>query len=186
MSKVSNVDNFIEFVEKMYFPLLVEYGVLPDDEKNPEKTKKIKTIYRQKVVNRLNKSTDRDAYFENYRSMINLITDGGIVYQDENGTQFEDINEAFITSTLGTMAGLCKKHGVKMEEYDLGSMILPTSAEERVANTPHEDFVMFLTGDSNAFHNKYGTKTKSELEQLRQRILESVETTKTNPIRKTF
>lgn len=186
MSKVSKVDNFIEFVEKMYFPLLVEYGVLPDDEKNPEEAEKVKQNYRQKVVNRLDKSTNRDAYFENYRSMIDLITDGGIVYQDENGIQFEDINEAFITSTLGTMAGLCKKHGVKMEEYDLGSMILPTSAEERVANIPHEDFVMFLTGDSLAFHNKYGTKTKDELEQLKQKILESASSTKTNSVRKTF
>lgn len=186
MNKVSKVDNFIEFVEKMYFPLLAEYGVLPDDQKYPEESEKVKTIYRQKVVNKLDKSPNRDVYFENYRTMIDLISDGGIVYQDENGTQFEDINEAFITSTLGAMAGLCKKNGVKMEEYDLGPMTLPTSAEEKIANTPQEDFVMFLTGDSLAFYNKYGTKSKSELEQLRQKILESVETTKTNPIRKTF
>ena len=66
-------------------------------------------------------------------------------------------------------------------------MTLPTEAEEKVSSFGEEEWKMFFNGDALAFHNKHGKDSKKdELTQLRQKILESVETTKTNPVKKTF
>ena len=83
----------------------------------------------------------------------------------------------------------CKKYSDRQVPEENLLAILEAGiceAEEKVASFGTDEWKMFFNGDSLAFHNKYGTKSKSELEQLRQKILESVETTKTTSVKKTF
>lgn len=176
--KINDINNFLN---KIYFPVLQKHHGL---------TQEGATDIAQRIVNRINQK-DYAEFLENldtndFVSLIDLATSGGIVYNGENGTEFEDINEVFKARTLGTILAYCDKKGISTREYDTEPMILPTKAEEKVASFGTDEWKMFLTGNSLAFHNKYGTKSKSELEQLRQKILESVETTKTTSVKKTF
>lgn len=166
------------FLNDMYYPLLQRYGLTKDE----------LIDITQKIVNKLDSMKDRldEIDTEDYRSLVNLATNGGIVYKDDNGTQFEDINEAFINSTIGSMKALCDKNGVEMSDYSLGNPnVLPTIAEEKVSKMYLEDFKMFFKGDALGFYNKYSvgpnikqendTKeaTKDILEQLRESLLQS-------------
>ena len=124
---------------------------------------------------------------EDFNSLIDLATVGGVVYKNGNETEFEDINNVFKARTLGTILAYCDKEKISTREYDSEPMILPTEAEKKVSSFGEEEWKMFFNGDALAFHNKYGNVSKKdELTQLKQKILESVETTKTNPVKKTF
>ena len=160
------------FLNKQYFPLLKEYGITDDE---------LQEIL-QNIVNKIDGMKEKLDEFdtEDYGSLIDLATNGGIVYKDENGTQFEDINEALINTTIGSMAALCKKNGVPMNEYSIGNPnVLPTEAEEKVSKLDSEDFKMFFKGDSLGFYNKYGNgqkkTSKDELEEIKQRLLKETE-----------
>lgn len=161
-NKQKDINNFMN---EKYFPLLKEYEVSEEE---------LNTIV-QNIVNNLNNEEYVEQLdTEDYRSLIDMATNGGIVYKDAKGTQFEDINEAFISSTLGAMALLCKKNGVPMEDYSLGNTsILPTEAEEKVAGFGREERIMFLTGNKEAFYIKYGNVQKKDLLEQKKELLEA-------------
>lgn len=158
-------DDINKFMNNKYLPLLKEYEISEAELK----------IILQNLANNAN----NDEYVaaldtEDDRALIDMATNGGIVYKDETGTQFEDINEVFISSTLGAMKLLCKKNGVPMEDYSLGnSSILPTEAEEKVAGFDREDRIMFFTGNSKAFFNKHGNVQKKDLLEQKKELLEA-------------
>ena len=177
--KITDINNFLN---KIYFPVLQKHHGL---------TQAGATDIAQRIVNRINQK-DYAEFLENldtqnFLSLIDLATSGGVVYKNGNETEFEEINNVFKNRTLGTILAYCDKKGISTREYDSEPMVLPTEAEKKVAAFGEEEWNMFFNGDSLAFHNKHGkVSKKDELTQLKQRILESVETTKTNSVKKTF
>ena len=148
------LDKINSFINEKYFPLLKAYEISEDN---------LKTII-QNIVNKCNDfdfivDLDEDDYHE----LIDMATNGGIVYKDENGSKYEDINEAFIFSTIGSMALLGEKNGVDMGEYNIGNPnTLYNHAQEQLANYDREDYIMFFTGNAKAFNNKHDNAFGSE------------------------
>lgn len=160
------------FLNKQYFPLLKAYGITDDE---------LQEIL-QNIVNKIDIMKEKLDEFdtEDYGSLINLATNGGIIYKDENDTYFEDINETLIDTTIRSMAALCKKNDVPMKEYNIGNPnVLPTEAEEIISKLDTEDFKMFFKGDSLGFYNRHGEgkkiTEKDKLEKVKQKLLESIE-----------
>lgn len=167
--KIEDINNFLN---KQFFPLLKAYGLNEEE---------MQTIL-QNIVNKVDSMKDKldEIDTEDYSSLLDLATNGGIVYKDENGTQFEDINEALINSTIGSIAAICKKKGIPMEDYSLGNPnVLPTEAEEIISKLDTEDFKMFFRGDSLGFYNRHGEgqkiTEKDKLEKVKQKLLDSIE-----------
>ena len=148
------LDKINSFINEKYFPLLKEYEISENE---------LETI----IQNIVNKCNDFDYIVDfdedNYHDLVDMATNGGIVYKNDGNSKYEDINEAFIYSTIGSMALLAKKNGVEMGEYSLGnSNTLYSRAQEKLANYNRDDYIMFFTGDAKAFNNKHGD-VKEEL-----------------------
>lgn len=164
MSYSEKIAKIVSFGNDQYYPSLKAINGKNPKEEDIIITDEILNRISQNICNKCNDVNYIEGLdVEDYFSLLDMFTNGGVVYKDDTGSYYEEENKAFTASLLGNIAATCDKNGTPLSKYSLGEMVLPTQAEENISGKRNiEDFIMFLTGDSLGYHKKHGNVFGSE------------------------